>query len=352
MEQIKTFGKIDSLDEQNRVNDAQKAVFDAMVTASGGALSEQRRTAYLQRWSEALVHIGQGARVLDIGGGWPVERVWDRIIRDHGIDYHLLDIDAGIIADAQTRLPRYGLPPNQATTGMNTVVPYADATFDVVFSSHCLEHSSDLPQTFAEIHRALKPGGTLIYAVPFGFDDSDEHMICLDADEWIAATELAGFDVVTYHLDATYVMAGWDLMVVARRSGDRRDLAALQTLVSRFTKAGRSILPPGSSSFAYVGPVVESGADRILNGLGASAIVTSPDLIDAVLFLRHPWSGVVELRSGHRTQIRELHSRISHIQLIPLDEPSRQVEITVVGSSRGLDQAVLHGVMLAPPAVP
>lgn len=41
-----------------------------------------------------------------------------------------------------------------------------DASFDLVYSSHVLEHFTDLRRIFADIHRVLRPGGMLVIEVP------------------------------------------------------------------------------------------------------------------------------------------------------------------------------------------
>ncbi len=45
-------------------------------------------------------------------------------------------------------------------------IPYADASFDVVFSSSVLEHIANLPSLLAEMRRVLKPEGVGIHIVP------------------------------------------------------------------------------------------------------------------------------------------------------------------------------------------
>jgi SAM-dependent methyltransferase len=51
--------------------------------------------------------------------------------------------------------------------------PIKDNTYDVVSSSHFLEHSRDVVKVMEEVHRILKPGGRHIINVP--------HFRCIDA---------------------------------------------------------------------------------------------------------------------------------------------------------------------------
>lgn len=344
MSYSKTFKTVRSLEEQNEVNDAQKATFRA-ATALSANLVEERQAAYLLRWRETLVHIGHGATVLDIGCGSPYKQLWDLIVRDHRTAYHVIDIDGAIIGAAKNYMSEYGLPETNAQVGLNTSLPVANAFFDAVVSSHCIEHSSDLAQTFRKISRVLKPGGLFIFAVPFGFDDSDEHLICMDAEGWIASAELAGFKVATVHLGETYV-AGGDLFVVAHRRNEAA-WPAVQALTQRYMKEGRTFLPATADCVAFNGMTLESGKYRIMATIGSGATVSPGKRVGSVLFLKHRWSGVVEVKLGRQTVICDLYSRIPYIHAMAFDEEVADVEIRVIGTSHEHAQAVLHGVLLA-----
>lgn len=50
--------------------------------------------------------------------------------------------------------------------GSGENLPFEDAQFDVVYSSHVLEHVNDEQQFLREAKRVLKPDGTLILGVP------------------------------------------------------------------------------------------------------------------------------------------------------------------------------------------
>lgn len=46
-------------------------------------------------------------------------------------------------------------------------IPFADASFDHVLCTEVLEHAEDPVALVAEMHRVLRPGGTLVATVPF-----------------------------------------------------------------------------------------------------------------------------------------------------------------------------------------
>jgi SAM-dependent methyltransferase len=45
-------------------------------------------------------------------------------------------------------------------------LPFANATFDFIFSSSVLEHVRDRPAAFGEMHRCLRPGGLMLHITP------------------------------------------------------------------------------------------------------------------------------------------------------------------------------------------
>jgi len=71
------------------------------------------------------------------------------------------------LADALARLPNLrtrsvdGFNPHADVRADLTDLPFADRRFDVVLSSHVLEHIPDDRRAMREICRVLKPGGTL-----------------------------------------------------------------------------------------------------------------------------------------------------------------------------------------------
>ena len=58
-----------------------------------------------------------------------------------------------------------------AETGDGTGLPFPDETFDRIVCSEVLEHIPDLETAISELHRVLKPGGTMAVTVPTWFPE-------------------------------------------------------------------------------------------------------------------------------------------------------------------------------------
>lgn len=193
----------------------------AAIEARGERVEDvvaSRFRAYRKRIRTALIYPGKGERLLDIGAGNIFEEMLTDVIMAAGVDYWTLDIDKRVVDGTKALFSRHGLDPEHARHGENTVIPFESGFFDAVFSSHCIEHSRDLGRTFSEIHRVLRPGGHLVFAVPFGWDDTPEHIYALDIDDWIRLTAQFNFDVLSCHVGKEYPESGRDLLIAAKRT--------------------------------------------------------------------------------------------------------------------------------------
>lgn len=102
-----------------------------------------------------LPHLRHGDRVLDLGAGSGLVRE----TRFRG----LVDRVYGLDPD-----PRVLTNPHldEARVGFGEEIPFADASFDVVFANNVLEHLQQPELVFREIARVLKPGGRFFAKTP------------------------------------------------------------------------------------------------------------------------------------------------------------------------------------------
>ena len=180
----------------------------ALVTAA-------RFRAYLNRWQEATPYFSDSSVILDIGCG----NFWPGLFEFHtrrNSDYYGLDIDQRVI---DANIIKSQNEPGRFTfvKASNDRLPFSSDMFDFIFSSHSIEHSSDLVSTFSELRRVMRPDAYLFFAVPLNVDRADEHIWIIEPGQWIELTTSAGFAVRNCHIGNTYPESEYDLVVVAQR---------------------------------------------------------------------------------------------------------------------------------------
>lgn len=160
--------------------------------------------------------------------------------------------------------------------GDATRLPFADATFDRVVTSEVLEHIDADSAAMAELHRVLKPGGTLAATVPTWFPEkinwmlSDEyhapkspggHVRIYSATELKAKLRSAGLDVfASHHAHALHSPYWWLKCAVGPANNDhpmvsryRRFLEWDIMTAPRSTRLAERVLSPvlGKSLIVY-----------------------------------------------------------------------------------------------------
>jgi SAM-dependent methyltransferase len=101
----------------------------------------------------------QGKRVLEIGLGQGAES--ESLIR-RGAVWTGVDLTAESVERVRTRLTLRDLPFAALEQGSVLDLPFADDSFDMVFSHGVLHHVPEISQAEREIHRVLRPGGELV----------------------------------------------------------------------------------------------------------------------------------------------------------------------------------------------
>lgn len=107
---------------------------------------------------EALRRAGlaSGMRVLDVASGTgPTARAIGEIVGSEDL-ITCLEPSAGMIAESKKRLNCEHLQAGAEA------MPVKDASFDFLTMGFALRHVDDLSKTFAEFHRAVRPGGKVL----------------------------------------------------------------------------------------------------------------------------------------------------------------------------------------------
>ena len=104
----------------------------------------------------------RGKRVLEIGLGEGADS--ERLIRQ-GARWSGVDLTSESVARVGTRLALRELPYEELRQGSVLELPFADGTFDMVFSHGVLHHVPEIRKAQEEIHRVLRPGGELVIMV-------------------------------------------------------------------------------------------------------------------------------------------------------------------------------------------
>lgn len=179
---------------------------------------------------------GGATDLLDVGVGTgnlaiPAIQRW-RDVRVTGIDAST-EMTEAVLALANDRLATPDRDRLVARTAVADELPFEDATFDAAMSSFVFQLVPDRPRAFREVHRVLRPGGTLAYVTwltdrsPFAPDRVFDALL----DEY-------GFD------DAEGNDRGGDIPSVAaaaselRRAGFHEVTAIDATLEYRFSVSG------------------------------------------------------------------------------------------------------------------
>jgi len=125
---------------------------------------------------DELSRISDGSNVLILGGGY-------------GGESHRFKLAYGKCNLYSLDLSPWGSRVgNEITKNVNFVtgdmcdIDFEDDFFDVIFSLHSLEHTSDIDQTMNEIYRLIKNGGLFGLAYPYKWQLDEQHVYMFEDD--------------------------------------------------------------------------------------------------------------------------------------------------------------------------
>lgn len=131
-----------------------------------GEPQNQIQLAFRNHWilfNEIIGERFEGGRVLEVGCG---RGTMSAYFADNGFKCTLLDSSEKIIRNAKEIFNKNGLKA-QFDVGDANNLPYAEESFDLIFSIGLLEHFKEIENTISEQIRVLKKGGVFIgYIVP------------------------------------------------------------------------------------------------------------------------------------------------------------------------------------------
>ena len=100
----------------------------------------------------------RGKKILEVGVGTGTDHLqWARA----GAECHGVDLTDAAIETTRERLKLYGFESDLQRVDAETL-PFADETFDVVYSWGVIHHSEHPELIIAEIRRVLRPGGVFV----------------------------------------------------------------------------------------------------------------------------------------------------------------------------------------------
>ena len=113
-------------------------------------------------WEKIASHIPKNSKFLDVGCGAGYSLM--RASQDLNCEVNGIDADPG--SHGVGRFVKDMVKTVPIKQGFAENLPYANGTFDVVYSSHVLEHVNDEAKALAEMKRVLKKDGVLIIGMP------------------------------------------------------------------------------------------------------------------------------------------------------------------------------------------
>lgn len=152
----------DIRDVNTRYHDVAADSYDAKWGIDFGEPGRQQVLMKLRKVLDAATLARGWERSLEIGSG---TGYFSLNLLQAGVIRHATctDISPGMLATLRGNAERLGLDVETVATGAE-VLPFDDASFDLVLGHAILHHIPDLPKAFAEFHRVLKPGGTVVFA--------------------------------------------------------------------------------------------------------------------------------------------------------------------------------------------
>ena len=154
-----------------RVRDGMGGFFSKLNHVPAESLAKDMlNPAKAERSYEVLTRFTRchGVKILEVGSGYGINLIY--WTKHFGMDVTGVEPESygfsETIEVSKQLCKVNGVSPEKIVVSQGEILPFADASFDVVYSSNMLEHTNDPVQVLREALRVLKPGGILHFEMP------------------------------------------------------------------------------------------------------------------------------------------------------------------------------------------
>jgi ubiquinone/menaquinone biosynthesis C-methylase UbiE len=133
-----------------------------------------KRAAIIERYTPL-----RSKKVLEVGSGFGTNlAMWIKYfdVDGYGVEPSSTGFDAGFLG-SQKIFEANGIDPRRIQNAVGESLPFADQTFDIVYSANVLEHTENPELTLRESIRVLKRGGMLHMEMPNFLSYYDGHYL-------------------------------------------------------------------------------------------------------------------------------------------------------------------------------
>jgi ubiquinone/menaquinone biosynthesis C-methylase UbiE len=120
----------------------------------------------IDQWMLDLLNLTQGMKILDVGCGAGKQCYSYYRKLDGQADITGGDVNAELLAQARAENAKYNNAVKIIELDFNEKFPFEDNTYDLESCCFAIYYAENIPFTIREMHRVLKPGGTLFTTGP------------------------------------------------------------------------------------------------------------------------------------------------------------------------------------------
>lgn len=225
----------------------------------------QQPKVNLPDWVLGQVSWRGDERVVDVGCG--PGTYLKRLATQPGLRLTALDISHGMLRDLEAGwIPGFALPVRAVADVQS--IPLADASQDVVLSTHMLYHVPDIARAARDLRRVLRPGGTLLAVT-----NSDEHTAELFELFETALCNVSGNAVEQESLSLRFSREnGAELLGVAFDDVERRD------------KDSHLVIPSAEPVIRYLNSTRQSREPSLPDGITWDMVVAEAErMVEATI---------------------------------------------------------------------